>query len=157
VPQGVQDVRRGIFLLAGMHRRHQATMAFGLNVGAYLSRGNRQDKDARWLAQQHLSRIVSNAGELNQAMSDQGGFPNEHGRWLGMLLVPGNGRPPRPPANRKADDAMGDAVCKRVPLGRRMRFKHRPSHVPLEQVDPSACCRGQVCQLMNPQTFSGSR
>jgi hypothetical protein len=100
VPQGLQDVRWGIFLFSGMHGCQRSTMAFCLNVVTHLWGWNRQDKDTPRLAQQRLSRIVSDAGELDQSVANKGCFPDKHGLWLGMLLVPVSDSLTRPTANR---------------------------------------------------------
>jgi hypothetical protein len=128
--------------------------ALGLEMRAEIPRGDRDDEASPFRHQDGLGRIAIPASELDQAMANEGSFPDQHVREAWMLRVPPREGSASPPPDGKPDHAVGDTGLLGISPTGFARLEDRSGHVPLQQVDSASPRVGEVRELMDQQTLS---
>jgi adenylate cyclase len=155
-PQRPQHVGRRVLALARVQRRPRPPLALGLDVLAERAREHR-DHEARGRRRQHrLGGIALGAGQLDEAMADEGCLAEQQVLGRGVLGMPGGDRGARPPSDRQADQPVGDAAILRIGAARFARLEDRTGDVPLQEVDRASARVGEMRELAEQQALAGA-
>jgi hypothetical protein len=124
---------------------------------AEIPRGHRDHEARPFGHQDGLGRVAIPVSELDQAMANEGGFPDQNVREAFMLGVPPSESSPGPPPDGKPDHAVSDACLLRISPTSVARLEDGSGHVPLQQVDSAAPRVCEVRKLMNQEALSRTR
>lgn len=156
LPQITQDIGRGVFLLTVVQGVVRASRPLGFEMGPE-SLGRNRDHEARPLRGQNgLGRVAVPAGELDQAMADEGRLANQDIPAKPMPSMPLSDRGAGPASDRQPDHGVGHARFLRVSPAWLGSLEHGPGHVPLQEVDGPSVRVREMRELVDQETLSGS-
>jgi hypothetical protein len=132
----------------------RTSRALGLEMRAETPRGHRDDEACPFRRQDRLRLVAIPASELDQAMANEGSFPDQHVREAWVLRVPPRESSAGPLPDGEPDHAVGDTGLLGISPTGFARLEDGSRHVPLQQVDSASSRVGEVRELMDQQALS---
>ena len=136
-----------------MPRYLNGAFARGLDPGPDLAGRHRHDEPKRVAREQGLGPVVGRLGELDQPIPDQGGLGDQHGRRVGVVLMPTEDGVPGPEPDGFLDRRVGEAVDLGIARQDLRCFERASRHIPLQQRDPPLGPMGHPGELLDQQAL----